>query len=211
MARDDLIWFDIDVFQDALDGAIGEMETAVKSAIYSTMSKVRRHARTLLSTMVREKWNIKKGDLDKRIKVRIGSRNGRHYESFEMTIKGTSVSLAYFGAKQYAGNRVITRTTGRQNQRRSKFQGVEVEVLKGSKTKLTGAWLQYIPGWGVAVRRREGKGRNTARIQKVISPASMIRQQDAKTADRFEEAIFSYIERTFEHELSWRLNQAGLI
>jgi hypothetical protein len=34
---------------------------------------------------------------------------------------------------------------------------------------------------------------------------------DWQTADRFSDGLVDYIERTFEHELSWRLSQAGLI
>jgi hypothetical protein len=208
MAREGLIWFDVDVFQDALDSAIGEMEKIVKLAIRSTMSRVRRYAVTHLSSELRAKWNLKKADLDKKIRVRVSNR-GQSYEAFEMTIKGISISLSYFGAKQYAGNRVITRTVGRQNKRASKFQGVQVEVIKGRKTRLAGAFLQVADNGHIMVMKRKGKGRYPVAIKAAISPASMF--NDAITADRFEEAMFSYIERTFEHELSWRLSQAGLI
>jgi hypothetical protein len=212
MAREGLIWFDVDVFQDALDSAIGEMETVVKAAIKSTMRRTRSHARTLISSIIREKWNISKTDLDKKIQLRIRQPTRNYYESFEVMIKGISISLSYFGAKQFADNRVITRKVGRQNKRRSKFQGTEVEVIKGRKTKLSGVFLQATDNGHMMVMRRKGKGRYPLEIKASISMASMYGgQRSGNTADRFEEGLLDYIERTFEHELNWRLSQAGLI
>lgn len=208
MAKNQTIWFDADIFEDALASAVGEMEEVVRKAIYSTMSKARRYARTLLSTEIRKKWNIKKSDLDKKIRVRVGSRGGRHYESFEMTIRGISISLSYFGAKQYAGSSVITRTKTRENKRRSKFQGVQVEVVKGRKIKLSGAFMQQASSGHMMVMRRKGKGRYPVRIKASISPASMF--AEAATADAFEEGLMDFLERTFEHELFWRMQQAGI-
>lgn len=205
----DLIWFDVDVFQDALDAAIGEAEKAVKQAIYSTMGKVRRHATTRLSSMIREKWNISKADLDRKIVVK-AIKGGSDYASFQMTIKGVSMSLAYFkGTKQYMGNRVVSRKVGRTNKRASRFQGVEVELIKGRKTKLAGAFMQAAGSGHLMVAKRKGKGRYPLTIKAAISPASMF--NEAATADRFEEGVLAYLERTFEHELTWRLSQAGLL
>ena len=208
MAGNEMIWFDVDTFEEALANAVDDMDEIVKKAIYSTMAKVRRYARTLLSTEIRKKWNIKKGDLDKKIRIRAGSREGSHYASFEMTIKGISISLSYFGAKQYAGNQVITRTKTKTNKRQSKFQGVQVEVLKGRRVKLSGAFLQQASSGHMMVMRRKGKSRYPVRIKASISAASMF--AEAATADAFEEGLMSFLERTFDHELSWRMQQAGL-
>ncbi len=210
MNNNRMIWFDIDVFQDALDGALADADKTVKQAIYSTMRKARAHAVTRMSAEIREKWNIKKADLDKKIRVRIGTGTAGHYESFELTIKGTSISLAYFtGTKQYLGNKVINRKAGRQNQRSSKFQGVQAEIIKGHKTKLSGAFLQAASSGHMMVMRRKGKGRYPLQVKASISPASMF--SNAQTADRFEEGLLDYIERTFEHELNYRLQRAGLV
>lgn len=206
-AGKEVIWFDVDVFKDALDAAIGEAEKAVKLAIRSTMGKVRGHATSKMSSLIRERWAVKKADLDKKIQVKVGSRGGE-YESFEMMIKGVSISLSYFGAKQFAGNKVITRTVGRANRRISKFQGVQVEVIKGRRTRLDGAFLQAAGSGHMMVMKRRGKGRYPVAIKAAISPASMF--DDGRTADRFEESVMVYLERTFEHELAWRLSQAGL-
>lgn len=208
MATDSqLIWFDVDVFKDALDAAIGEAEKAVKLAIRSTMSRTRGHAGSSLSTLIREKWNLKKADLDKKIQIKASSRAGE-YESFELTIKGISISLAYFGAKQYMGNKVITRTVGRANRRTSKFQGMQVEVIKGRRTRLAGAFMQAADSGHMMVMKRKGKGRYPVAIKASISVASMF--NDGRIADRFEDGLMDYLERTFEHELAWRLSQAGL-
>lgn len=203
-----LLNFDIDMFSDALDSALMNSEAAVKKAIYSTMAKTRRHAVTLLSNIVREKWNIKKKDLDPRIKVQAGERS-KGYESFEMVVKGKSISLAYFGAVQNQGYIKQTRTVGKRMKRRSKNQGVTIEVIKNKPITLSRAWFQVVPGWGVAIRRRKGAGREPASIQAVISAASFL--NDDVLAERFEDGILDYIERTFEHELQWRLQQAGML
>lgn len=202
-----LIKFDVDAFRDALASATADTEQAVKRAIYSTMAKTRRHAMTLLSTIVREKWNIKKKDLDDRIRVWAGER-GRGYESFEMIIKGKSVSLAHFGAVQVKGNvKSTTRKSTRMKRVRGQ-QGVSVEIIKGQRTQLSRSWFTVVPGFGVAIMRRKGDDRYPITVSAVISPASFL--GDAEMADRFTDGIMAYLERTFEHELRWRLSQAGL-
>jgi len=207
MSKDSLLYFDVDVFNDALSSAFGDMEKAVKVSIRRTVTKTRRYATTLLSTMIREKWNIRKSDLDKRIRVSIGNR-GIEYDTFEMTIKGTAVSLAYFGAVHYMGNRVQTRRSGRVLKRASKFQGVQVEVIKGRKVRLSGAFMQASDTGHLMVMRREGKSRYPVDVKATISPASMFSKHE--TDDRFTDAVLDYIERTFSHELDFAITQAGL-
>ena len=164
MARDELIWFDVDVFQDALDAACDDAREIVKKAIFSTMSKARRHARSRMSGLIREKWNIKKKYLDDKLRIKAGSRDS-YYESFEMTVKGMSLSLSYFGATQYSGSRKVTRSGSKTMKRRSKFQGVQVSVLRGKRTRLTNAFMQTASSGHTMVLRRKGKGRYPDRRQ----------------------------------------------
>lgn len=202
-----MIRFDVDLFEDTLAAATGEVEKIVKSAIYSTVGKLRKHAASKLSTLIREKWNIKKADLDRKIIIHVGDRGAR-YETFEMTIKGVSISLSYFGAKQYRGKDVVTRKGTSTRKRSAAVQGVQVEVLKGRRTMLKSAFMQTASNGHMMVLRRKGKGRYPIDMKSVISIASMF--GDAVTADRFEEDVMSFIESTFEHEMEWRLEQAGL-
>jgi len=201
------IRFDVDLFEDTLNAAVGEVQQIVKQSIYSTIGKLRKHAVTKLSELVREKWNIKKADLDKKIIVHVGDRGAR-YESFEMTIKGVSISLSYFGAKQYRGKDVVTRKGTTTRKRSAAVQGVQVEVIKGRRTMLKSAFIQTAANGHVMVLRRKGKSRYPIGMKAVISIASMF--GNATTADRFEEDVMAFIERTFDHEMSWRLQQAGL-
>lgn len=202
----ELIWFDIDAFEEALNTATDDSRRAVQAAIYSTMSKVRKHARTLASSYIRDKYKIAKKDLDKRLRIRVGSRGDKSYQSFELIIKGTSISLSYFGAKQFAGNRVITRKKGMQNKRRSSFQGVQVEVIKNRRTRLKRAFLHTAASGHVLVMQRRKSGRS-ARVKAVVSPATMFGRDGL---NYFEEDIVEFLERTFEHELARRLDMAGL-
>jgi hypothetical protein len=225
--KDQLIWFDVDVFQDALDVAIGEAVKATRAAIFSTMAKTRKHSKTQLSTIIREKWNIKKKNLDQRIGLKIGSRGGDYYESFEIIISGKSISIAYFSGTRQATDRLVVSQsrhgyTSKRGKNKTRNQGVQVELIKGRKRIFPRAWLHFASGGHVALFQRSGKGTNMTRIKyhegrkkkepvvskAVISPASML--EDAVTADRFEEDIIDYLERTFAHELEWRLKQAGL-
>jgi hypothetical protein len=210
MARSEreLIYFQADAFDQALDAATDETIKIIQQAIRATVTRVRRHAVTWLSSEIRKEWNIKKKDLDKRISVRIGNR-GVEYEAFEMTIKGTAISLSYFGARQFSGARVQTRSKGYVRSRASRFQGVQVEVKKGRKTKLPNAFMQAAPSGHVMVLRRTGKGRYPIDMKAVISPASMFEQDDLY--DRFTDAVMDRLEREFEGQLRWRLDRAGLL
>lgn len=207
MSNDRLMYFDIDVFNEALTSAVGDMEKAVKTSIRRTVTKTRRYATTLLSTMIREKWNIRKADLDKRIRVSIGNR-GVEYDTFELTIKGTSVSLAYFGAVHYMGNRVQTRRSGKVLKRASKFQGVQVEVIKGRRVGLPGTFMKASKTGHLMVMRRKGKERFPVEFKAVITTASIFDQHE--TDDRFTDAVLAYIERTFAHELDFAITQEVL-
>lgn len=207
---DSLIYFDVDVFREALDAAVGDAQKATQQAIYSTMKLTRNHAKTKLSSLIRDKWNIHKSELDKRTIVK-AIKGGVDYGTFEMTIKGTSVSLAYFaGTKQYSGAHVITAKLGRTRKNKSRFQGVQVQLLKSknSPTKLAGAFLQVASNGHVMVMKRKGKGRYPVAVKASISPASMFGRDGL---NYFEEDVIDYLEATFVHELEWRLSQAGLL
>jgi len=207
-SNSEFIYFDADVFREALDSVCDDQVDLVKKAIYSTMGKVRQRARTMLSEEIRKKWNIKKKDLDKRLKIKAGER-GTGYETFELTIGGVSISLAYFGARQYAGNRVITRTLGRVNKRTSKFQGVQVEVIKGRRTQLSGAFIQAASSGHIMVMKRKGKDRYPVAIKAVISAATMF--SDQQLYDRFTDQLMADLERIFSHELEYRFTKAGYL
>jgi len=203
---DELISFDADIFQDTLDDYCDDMEGLIKQAIYSTIGKLRRRVKTKVSADIREKWSIKKKDLDRHLSSRIGER-GEAYAAFELIIKGRSISLSYFGAKQFAGKRVQTRTSGRVNKRRSKFQGVEVQVLKGKKRKLSGLFMQAASNGHVMVMRRKGKNRMPIEFKAVISPASMF--SDPELYDCFTDQMMVDLEQLFNHELDYRLTKEG--
>jgi len=200
-----LINFDIDTFNDAFDAYVDDMHGIIRKAIYSTMGRLRRHVKTLLSERIRQKWNIKKKDLDMYIRVNIGAR-GDDYESFEMTIKGSTISLSKFGAKQTLGNRVQTRRKGYTKKNKSKFQGVEVEVIKGRKIKLKRSWL-HVKGSHIMVLRRQGRARTPIALRVVVSPASIY--QNERYHQWFDEQVVNYIEKEFNHQLSYRLQQAN--
>jgi hypothetical protein len=210
-----IISFDVDVFRDALDAACDETAKIIKQAIYSTMSRVRRYARTLLSDEIRngKKWNVQKKELDPRIVVKASER-GAGYESFEMTIRGMSISMAYFSGTQQLSGAVRVARSGKggfrslRGKRAAKEGGVQVQVIQGKKRTLPRAWLHFAASGHVAVLQRRGKKRTPIVVKAVISPASMF--NDHKTADNFEEKMIAYIEKTFEHELMWRLQRAGL-
>lgn len=202
--------FDAEFFGGALDSQIEEIRVAAHKAIGTSIRKAKAKAVTIISDEIRnnQKWNISKRDLDRRLQIKSGSRSD-YTDHFELIIKGTALSLSYFGAKQFTGNKVITRKKGWANKRQSKFQGVQVEIKKGKKTRLSQAFMQAASSGHVMVLHRKGKNRYPIGLKKVISPASIFSSED--TEDNFSAQIDEFMAKTFEHELEYQLQKAGLL
>ena len=110
-----------------------EIEMATRGALNDTAS----HIRTVASREIRDKWNIKKKDLDPFIKVEKATR-AKLEAKVEM--RANPIPLSKFGARQ-------TR------------KGVSVEVHKGKRKILKRAFFAQMGSGHSGVFRRKAKSR----------------------------------------------------
>lgn len=180
-------------------------------ATASAMKRMIAMVKTEASTVIRNEYAIKKGDLDPFMKVRLPQWNNL---TSNITVTGKPISLMYFAAKQLtAQNRVISRNQGKQLKRASRTlqQGVTFQILKGQAKNLPHAFIQYDSRLKrLMVFYRKGKGRNTIRSVNVITIASLFGNK--KTTDAIQTNINTNWQRIFKHELldgPYGMNRAG--
>jgi len=188
----------------------------VVRAAKAAMVDAARGAKTEASKQIRAKWNIKARDLNKKITAK--ARMTANTQT--ITIGGRPIGLAYFGAKEVkrgGGGVVVTKKKGgaffsrRQKATRAAL-GVTVEIERGKKTTLKGAYIAatrdfagrtaggdviFGKTWSVRVLQRRG--------QKIVAPrsisvASMFLQANVepKVMDRINKTI----DERFEHHLA---------
>jgi hypothetical protein len=180
----------------------------VRKAAASALKKVATSAVTAISSEIRGKYNIKKSDLDSRMKV---SSPRADDLTATITLSGKPLPLAFFSPRQFAVDRLITRTKGGlkivRKKRAAKFQGVEVQVEKGKKTRLKSAFLMSmrIGRVGVGVMHRQGKSRLPTEEKNVVSIASMA--QNTNVGPRIEKRVKEQWATVFPHELERQLNK----
>jgi hypothetical protein len=189
-------------FEKAMKAATDETKGAVKAAIRSTLNKVIKTARSMTSGEIRKIYGVSKKTLDERLAV-VTARAG--IAEAGLTIGGKSVSLSYFNAKQFAGSTVITRKGATKRKRISKFQGVEVEVIKGKRTRLKNAFMQRFKSGHLGILTRVGKKRYPVRVKSSISIASMF--EKAAINDAVIAKVDVELEKQFWHELEYYLSK----
>jgi hypothetical protein len=161
---------------DSMMKSFQEEAEAAKKAMASTLNKVTAQAKTAAVRSITEKYNIKKRDLENtstnRTRINIVAARRDRLTAI-LQISGKPISLAYFGAKQTVGNRVITRTKGYTTKRAAKFQGVTVEILRGKKTKMGNSFIAAVragnSGFHTGVFTRAGKGRLPILERKMVT------------------------------------------
>src|SRR3990167_112607 len=167
----------------------------VQRAAVSALRRVAMSGRTEVSSAVRDVYNIKKRDLDKRITV---SPINKYNLSATLRVAGggkmisegkgkdtVGVSLAYFGAKQIKGTKQMTTVRAHQRtgmlfgktvktfaipqyQRRiQKGGGVSAKIfISGQRTTVRGAFLATMKSGHVGVMRRRTTQRMTSQPNK---------------------------------------------
>ncbi len=188
---------------------------AKRRAVNTAASK----ARTKASVLIREKWNLPAGFINKRLGLEIKSSG---YSDLAV-LKTTSrpVSLSYFGAvwylpdKEGSGARKVTRKTGRRLKKSGGKSGVYVTVEKASGDThfansfiaagrrgggLTDAGVQKTGSSGfVGVFERAGKKRIPILARKSITVPSMFLQK--RVYDPVVELIGDVYKREFYRQL----------
>ncbi len=129
--------------QDALDMVDS---TKAKRGITTGLRKVGDRTRTLASTVIRETYNMKKGNVDKTFSIYATE------QSVIITSKGRPINLTAFNAKQFGsrgGKRVTTQRKGDSVQSHIRgtagaFGGVAVGIEKSYTTLLHGAFIAKV-------------------------------------------------------------------
>lgn len=162
-----------------------------------------RQVRTATSQEIRKTWNVKAGDLAKKIKAVKMARNGDLNAIIEA--RSESFSLSYFGAKSFQGKLVQTRNMGRKLKRVSRKQGVFVTIKKGeAQTHIPQGFMAAVragkgDSYHIGVFERKGKDRLPIVERRVITLASMFAKPEVQKAAA--EKVNEVWPRRFQHHL----------
>lgn len=180
----------------------------IETAVTRTLNEIGKKARTATINAIAGKYNIKRGDLSEtstgqsRIKLFAASAGNN---TAIINITGKPVSLAYFGAKQTVGNKVITAKKGYKTKRKGKLQGVAVEVLKGKKTLLSNSFIGAVKagnaGFHLGVFVRVGKRRLPIIERKVVTLPTMFNNTNA--AEMISKIVSGEFGTIFYRNLKW--------
>lgn len=175
----------------------------VQRAAANALKRVVQTGRTEVSSAIRDVYNIKKRDLDKRITV---SHINKYDLSATLTVSGrgnkisvgedkgsVGIGLAYFGAKQIKGTKqlvavkehrrignlfgkgVQTFTVPQYLRRIKKGGGVSAQIFTGgNKTFLKGAFLSTMKSGHIGVMRRHSEKMMVDKKKLAIFEKSMV-------------------------------------
>lgn len=201
------------------EGAVGRFgEKPVQKAALRTLKRVTGSAVSTASSEIRQVYNVKKSDLDPRMKVQPPRFNNL---VAVITIGGKGMSLSFFGAKQVTAGAIVTRSKGQlsskaqfvgptRGRRKALQTGVTVQVLKGKgATPLKSAFMAKMKSGHIGVMRRLGKKRLPINEKQVISLASMI--QNANVQPAVLGKVQESWDKTFAQELNYQLNVKGKV
>ena len=164
--------------------AMCDHRTAQK-AVAAALKRTADSGRSIGSDEIRKVYNVRKSDVDQRIKVK-----APQYDNLVAVIEisGRSMSLSYFGAKQLTSSQILSRKgqsiTSKKISNRMRSagplpQGVMVQIKKGQDTVLLrNAFLAKMRNGHIGVYRRVGNKRLPIAEKNVISIASMAYNAD---------------------------------
>jgi len=184
----------------------------VKQSLNSSLRKVTNQSKTEGSKAIREKFNIKARDVNRKLKIYHFHRTDSPRS--EIAITSRSIGLLNFGATAVRGRSKITKRKGELQRttlkRAGKRQGVSATIVKGQRVNLPNAFIARgqrgrsdLDASNAQVFERSGsKG---IRAVRVISPTSMFAQE--RVQDRIGKLLDRKWTELFDHELAWRLRK----
>lgn len=186
----------------------------VRQAARTAIKRTADSAKSTASEEIRRVYNVKKSDLDPRIRVSPPRSNDL---TAVVSISGRGMSLSYFGAKQITSSRVLSRkgksVTSKKLTRKMKAAGpvptgVMVQIMKGHNTVLLrNAFLARMKTSHIGVFRRLTGKRFPINEKNVISIASMA--ENAKVMPRVLAKIQERWNKEFPHQLEYYRSKAG--
>jgi hypothetical protein len=170
------------------------------------ISRATNAGRTIISSQIREKFNIKKSDLDPKIGVDLSNLN---QGIGILSVRGDPISMTYFGPSQIRGNikTFVSKNKGlaQKQVKRAGTGGVAVKIISGKTAQLRGAFIATGKGGNIQVFRRKGKERLPIMALKVISYASIIKKPANLTA--IESRILEQLDKEFASALDYYKGQ----
>jgi hypothetical protein len=189
---------------EGLERAMGMFEERIVGrAASQAINETVRGVRTATGKEIRKEWNIKAGDLNRKLRA-IKMAMAGDLEGI-VEAKSAAFSLSYFGAKAYKGRMVQTRTLGKRLKRASRKGGVFVRIKRsGGTTHLPKAFMAAVKAgkggsYHIGVFHRVGKPRLPIVERKVITVASMFNQEPVQDAAL--KTIDDVFPRRFNHHI----------
>lgn len=189
---------------EGLAAAMQFLDTpAVRKAARETLKDMVKMAKTEASEGIRAKFNVKKQDLDPRLRVKLPTYANL---TSEIAVSGTPIPLVYFGAREVrdvrGGVLVQDRRSGRRQRRASGDRGVTYEIEKGKRENLPKAFMAYHHIWGrVEVFQRKGKARYPIRSFRSITIPSMFTQE--RVLGAVQRRVQDNFDKRFVHHLRY--------
>ena len=178
-------------------------ERIVNRAASITINETVRGVRTATNKEIRKEWNVKAGDLAKKLRA-IKMAKVSDLEGIVEARSG-SFSLSYFGAKSYNGTMVQTRVSGKRLNRASSRSGVYVKIKRSEGvTHMPHAFMAAVKagkggGYHIGIFHRKGKSRLKIIERRVITVASMFNQEPVQqVAIKTIDDVFN---RRFNHHI----------
>lgn len=191
----------------------------IQKAVASALNKTAAKAKTAAISAITDKYNIKKTHLgttatgNSRIKLQAASIGN---QQAIISISGRPISLAYFGARQVVVSskgqiRLTTRDKSRILKRKPGVMGVTVEIIKGKRTPLQGAFLAAVKagdsGFHIGVFQRHGRKRLPIFEKRMITVASMFGSKAVE--DVIRKSVIENFDQIFSHELDYFTGRTG--
>ncbi len=162
----------IDIKLEGMDALMKRLDPkAIEAAVKKSITRAANSGKTIISQQVREEFNLKKADVDKSISIDLS--NLRNLQA-TIRITGKPISLTYFNPQQMRGSvkTFISKNRGiaQRQQKRPKYSGVRVQIIKGRPVTLTPAFIARGQRSGAPfVFERIGKSRLPLRAMKVVT------------------------------------------
>lgn len=183
----------------------------IQGAVITSLNRTVASAKTEASSILRERFSIKKQDLDPKLTVMKASSSNL---SATLTLIGEPISLTKFSPVQVRGGvkSFMKQGMAQKKVKGKGFAGVQVEIIKGNKTLRKGAFMAVGKHGVPFVFERikgssstERKGKEKLRALKLKRYPSLLKQPDrlARLKARIEEQW----KKNFDHELKRRLGQ----
>ena len=203
----------IEIKLTGIDEVIKSLDPGiVKKAIRATLDRAAQSGRSIASEEVRKVWNVKKSDLDARIKITSARIDNLRAV---ISIGGKGMSLSYFGARQIMGASVRSRVgknlkTGKVTRGMKAAgplpQGVVAQILKGKDTVLLrNAFFAKVTagksGSHIGVYHRLTSKRLPIHEKNVISVASMVNKPEVMqpVINRIQERLTAEFPRQLDY------------